>query len=126
MKFYRQAGLYYVVSAIAFAINLLIYGSLIYYCHVYYLFAAILGFVTQNVLDYAGERVWVFNETHIRPVVGYARSFGVALTILVFVLALTYVGFHILGLNYLFARIFAGIIAGLVNFILDKKITFVV
>ena len=45
MKFYRQAGLYYLVSAIAFAVNLVIYGLLVYYCHVNYLLAATIGFV---------------------------------------------------------------------------------
>jgi putative flippase GtrA len=124
MKFYRQAGLYYFVSAIAFAVNLLLYGFLIYYCRVNYLWAATAGFIVQNILDYVSERIWVFGNTRVQPMAGYARSLGVALAILGLILALTYACFHILGMGYLPARIVAGIIAGLVNFILDKKITF--
>lgn len=124
MKIYKQAGLYYFVSAIAFIINLSIYGSLIYYGHVYYLYAATIGFVIQNILDYISERIWVFNKTRVRPMRGYVRSLGVALTVLLIILALTYVGVHMLLLNYLWARILAGVIAGIANFILDKKITF--
>jgi putative flippase GtrA len=126
MKLYRQVSLYYIVSAITVVINLLIYGLLVYYCHVYYLWAATIGFIIENILDYAGERMWVFKKTRVRPVTGYARSLGVALTIFGLVLALTYAGFHTLGMNYLWARIFAGVIAGIVNFILDEKVTFMV
>jgi putative flippase GtrA len=126
MKLYKQASLYYIVSAITVVINLLMYAFLVYYSHVSYLLAATIGFVIENILDYVGERMWVFKKTRVRPVVGYARSLGVALTILGLILLLTYVGFHILGMNYLWARIFAGIIAGIVNFVLDKKVTFVV
>lgn len=126
MKPYRQVGLYYSITAIAFAVNLLIYSFLIYYCHVNYLLAATVGFVVQNILDYLSERMWVFNKTHVRPVIGYARSLGVALTVLALILVLTYIGFQILRMDYLLARISAGLIAGMISFFLDKKITFVV
>jgi len=126
MKLYKQAGLYYVISGITVVINLLAYAFLIYYCHIYYLLAATLGFIVENILDYVGERMWVFKKTRVRPIIGYARSLGVALTILGLILILTYTGFHVLGMSYLWARIFAGIIAGIINFVLDKKVTFVV
>ena len=126
MKSFKQAGLYYAVSAIAFAVNLLLYGFLIYYCHVQYLLAATAGFVVQNILDYASERMWVFKKTRVRPVAGYVRSFGVALSVLALILILTFIGFHIFALDYFWARVFAGIVAGATNFILDKKITFMV
>ena len=75
-------------------------------------------------MDYSAERIWVFNKTRIYPVAGYVRSLGVALTILGFILILTYASVHIFGMSYFGGRVFAGIVAGVVNFILDKKITF--
>jgi putative flippase GtrA len=126
MKLYRQAGLYYIISGITVVINLLVYGFLIYVCRVDYLWAATIGFVIENVLDYVGERKWVFKRTRVKPAAGYVRSLCVALAVLALILGLTYAGFHILGMNYLWARIFAGILAGIVSFVLDEKFTFVV
>jgi putative flippase GtrA len=124
MKIYKQAALYYFISASAFIINLLIYGFLIYFGHVYYLYAATIGFAIQNILEYISWRIWVFNKTHIHPIEGYLRSFGIAVIILAIILLLTYMGVHVFLLNYMWARIFAGVIGGIASFILDKKITF--
>ena len=125
MKLYRRVGLYYIISAITVAINLAVYGWLVYGLGINYLVAATGGFVLENVLDYVGERAFVFRMTHVRPAIGYLRSLSVAIIILVLILGLTYLG-RVLGMNYMWARIFAGIIAGAVNYILDAKVTFVV
>ena len=64
MKLYRRVGLYYIISAITVAINLAVYGWLVYGLGINYLVAATGGFVLENVLDYVGERAFVFRMTH--------------------------------------------------------------
>lgn len=124
-SFYKKIPKYYIVSLSSVGVNLWLYLFLINHGF-NYLIAAIIGFILETIITYLSNRLWTFSNTLIDFKIGYLRSFLVATFNLTLILALTALNKEVLQMNYLLARIVAGIIVGIISFILDAKFSFAV
>jgi len=121
----RKMPDYYIVSLLSVGVNLVVYGFLVFK-GINYLVAIVIGFVIETILAYLLNRFWTFSDTLMDFKIGYLRSFLVAILNLLIIMLITFLGIQIFKLNYLIARIVAGVIVGIISFILDAKFSFAV
>ena len=118
-----RALAYFLVDAVAFAINILLFLVLTSYAGVYYLISTALGFWAQIVIAFFINRSGPF---HSRTSTTRGLSITSLVNLCAFAVAVagTAVGVEVLHLDYLTARIIVGIIAGIIGFLLDSEFTF--
>jgi len=112
------------VSAITFAVDLLIVWILTQFFGVYYLLSVAFGLVFAVFANYILCREYIF--------IGASRKFGreyftsliIAISAFGAILGLTFLLVDYLQWNYLAARISIGILIGLLNYIAESEFTF--
>ncbi len=122
---FRKIPKYYLVSALSVGVNFGVFWLLIQ-SDVNYVVAIVISFAIEATVAYLLNRFWTFNNTLISFEIGYMRSFLVAALNLFLILILSIAGVEVLNFDYLVSRIIAGVIVGIVGFILDAGFSFAV
>jgi putative flippase GtrA len=85
-----------------------------------------LGFCIAVILGYIFGRIWIFTETAQKVKRGLFIALLVSIIVLLFITSTMWILVEIVHINYMIARISIAIIAGILNFILDSKYTYIV
>ena len=113
-----------VVSTLVFLLGLCLLWLLVEFGHADKLLATALTFLLAQTLHYALGRAWIYRGTTRAIVPGYGfflfnAAVGMAVTLVLFDLAVRFAGIH-----YLVARVLVSVIAGLVMFLLNAILNF--
>lgn len=114
---------YSIVSIATLFINL----GLVWLCtevfHFYYLISCTIGFLFANLLAFFCNRSWTFHS-HVGFSRGSLLAIFVGILTLLSILILMYIFVEFLGIHYLLSRIIVALLAGVLSYILDSRITF--
>jgi dolichol-phosphate mannosyltransferase len=115
-----------VVGGLGTIVNLLVLFSFTEIAKVYYLYSAVIAFFIAMTFNYLLNKVWTFEEhiTH-RPFNKYLKFTLVSIFALCFNLSLLYFFTEYLQVFYLVSQVFAIAFALIINYIGNKKWTFV-
>ena len=120
----RLFGRNTLASVVAFGIDLALLWMLVELSGLAYLAAAAIAFLVAMSVHYGLSRIWVFKGSRRGLATGYVyflvnAGIGLVVTLAVFWALLEWLGIH-----YLFARLVASIIAGLLVFFLNAVFNF--
>jgi len=113
-----------ITSLIPVAIDYMILFLLVDYYGWFYIPAAVVGFVVGGVVGYFATRGWGFSRTEV------SHKYGISMFLFInFVGLATTVGLltffiEVCKIYYLIARAMSAIIAGLVMFVMNYRLTF--
>ncbi|AKM11596.1 hypothetical protein AB433_06380 [Croceicoccus naphthovorans] len=113
-----------VASCLAFAVSFSVLWVLVERFAVGEVLAATVGFVVANSLHYLLGRTWIFRGTDRAVGKGYVYflatgGMGLAITMGLYALVLEYT-----AINYLVARVFVSVFAGLAMFTINATLNF--
>jgi putative flippase GtrA len=105
------------------ALDFLIIIALTELFHLYYLFSIIIGFMVSSFLTFFVNKRLVFHS-EVSLAFGYSKSMLVAVICLLIISFITFNLTTYFSIYYIYSRLLAGCVGGIVGFVLDKKFTF--
>ena len=120
----RLFGRNTLASFLAFGIDIALLWMLVELSGLAYLAAAAIAFMVAMSVHYVISRIWVFAGSRRGMATGYLYFLINAGIGLVVTLAVFWALLELLGIHYLFARLVASILAGLVVFFLNAVFNF--
>lgn len=122
--FFTRLIRYSIVGILSFSIDLLLLYLITDKIGFFYLGSATISFILATTFNYILNRKWGYRETKRSNTFAYSSFFLVNLTGLIIVLSLLALFVEVFQFHYILSRIFAGLIAGLIDFLLNTIITF--
>ena len=120
----RQATVYTFIGGIAAILDLFLLFVLVSLLGLYYLLAATISFILVGFFSYYCHKRFTFRHKGGRDEIRFIIFLIIALTGLVWTLALLYLFVDILKFWYLFAAVIVKFIVLVWNFLINKFVTF--
>lgn len=115
---------YTLIGTSTFLLDLIILYSLTEFLDLFYLASASVSFIFATSINYAINKSWNFTEKNVKVIKSYPIFISVNFFTLMMIVFLMGLAVEILGFNYFVSRIVIGIGIGILNFILNSKISF--
>jgi dolichol-phosphate mannosyltransferase len=124
ISFFKQFIGYHMVTTFGLAINVFILWSFTEYIGAYYILSLVVGFVVVSTINYFFFRKFVFSHTKEGHLASYSKNLLISLFIMIFIFGATIFFTEVLQVYYLYSRVLASVIAGILSYFLDAKFAF--
>lgn len=119
----KQFGRYTFAGVLMLLANLLLVWFFTRFFGLHYLFSCAIAFIVESFIWFYVNRKWTFkSQVHFKK--GYMRFFIVAMYSLLAILFITYALIHYLAFDYIGARTISSVVAGVIWYIIDLRVTF--
>lgn len=121
---FKRMVKYYSAAAIFFAFDIFSFWFFNAYLGMNYMLATFIGFAIANSLNYFTNRLWGFRDTISTIRAGYVSYMGLATIALALISGFMFIFVSLMGIPSLMARIIAGMLVGIFNYIANHVFTF--
>lgn len=121
---YIQALEYAITNILTFGLDIFLIWLMVNFWGFNYFWAVVFGYIIAIVLTYFVNRDWVYRGTHMKITEGFLRTFAVAVFCFLLVLVLMLLFVELFKMDYIVARLWTGLLSGLIGYVLDTVFAF--
>jgi len=122
----KHAFKYYLVGGSGVLLNLGILYSLTEFAHLWYMISAVFAALLSVTSNFILDKIWTFKDAVLRQktIIVYGKFVGVCMFGTGIYLGLIYTIVEVMSVYYMTAAIFSVVIAGTINFMLNRRWSF--